>query len=206
MPSDTFFRLPEEKRQRFLNAAWYEFTTARFSDVSINQIIRNAKIPRGSFYQYFTDKDDLFHYLTHSMHTYFLDLFRLALKKVRGDLRKFPLFFFDAFLQTDQEFNENLNRCIQLIRCNPGPEFQASLYNYPKPFPHTLMDEIDTTSLRSSDPIYITEVVHLFMMITGIAVIETLLEPERLEEHRTLLALRTELLVSGCYATECPSY
>lgn len=63
MCTETFLRLPEEKRSRFLNAAWEEFTSTRFADVSINQIIRKAKIPRGSFYQYFLDKEDLFAYL-----------------------------------------------------------------------------------------------------------------------------------------------
>ena len=56
MPSNTFFRLPEEKRQRLLDAAWEEFSRVSFADASINQIIRAANISRGSFYQYFTDK------------------------------------------------------------------------------------------------------------------------------------------------------
>ena len=63
MPSDTFFRLPEAKRERLMEAAWDEFTAVRCSDASINKIIRSAGIPRGSFYQYFADKDDLFLYL-----------------------------------------------------------------------------------------------------------------------------------------------
>ena len=39
MPTDTFFRLPEEKRQRLLDAAWEEFSRVSFADASINQII-----------------------------------------------------------------------------------------------------------------------------------------------------------------------
>lgn len=60
MCTDTFLRLPEEKRNRFLQAAWEEFTTASFAEASINQIVRRARVPRGSFYQYFLDKWDLF--------------------------------------------------------------------------------------------------------------------------------------------------
>ena len=51
MPKPTFFRLPEEKRARLLNAAWDEFTRVSLSEASINSIIRAANIPRGSFYQ-----------------------------------------------------------------------------------------------------------------------------------------------------------
>ena len=63
MCKETFLRLPEEKRNRFLEAAWEEFTRVKFADVSINQIVRRAGVPRGSFYQYFADKEDLFTYL-----------------------------------------------------------------------------------------------------------------------------------------------
>ena len=67
MCMETFLRLPEEKRTRFLDAAWEEFTRVSFAEASTNQIVRRAGVPRGSFYQYFRDKEDLFHYLmTHA--------------------------------------------------------------------------------------------------------------------------------------------
>ena len=84
MPTDTFFRLPEEKRQRLMDAAWEEFTTVRFSDASINKIIRAASIPRGSFYQYFSDKDDLFSFLVRPLQHYFFDLAREEVLDAKG--------------------------------------------------------------------------------------------------------------------------
>ena len=63
MPTDTFFRLPEEKRARILEGAWSEFTAVPYAEASINRIVRTSRIPRGSFYQYFTDKEDLYRYL-----------------------------------------------------------------------------------------------------------------------------------------------
>ena len=63
MPTGTFFRLPEEKRMRLVESAWEEFTHISYADVSINKIIQAAGIPRGSFYQYFDGKEDLFFYL-----------------------------------------------------------------------------------------------------------------------------------------------
>ena len=63
MPTGTFFRLPEEKRMRLMESAWEEFTHISYADVSINKIIQAAGIPRGSFYQYFDGKEDLFFYL-----------------------------------------------------------------------------------------------------------------------------------------------
>ena len=58
MCSETFLRLPEEKKNRFLDAAWEEFTNVPYADASINKIVSRARVPRGSFYQYFTDKQE----------------------------------------------------------------------------------------------------------------------------------------------------
>ena len=63
MPKDTFKNLNEDKKQRIFDAAIQEFSTCSFSDASINQIIKTAGIPRGSFYQYFNDKEDLYLYM-----------------------------------------------------------------------------------------------------------------------------------------------
>ena len=63
MPSTTFYNLPEEKRERLMAAARAEFLRVPYEDASINRIIREAGIPRGSFYMYFTDKEDLVRYL-----------------------------------------------------------------------------------------------------------------------------------------------
>ena len=60
MPNDTFFNLPKEKQERIIGAAVCEFARVPFSDASINKIIKDAGISRGSFYQYFADKEDLF--------------------------------------------------------------------------------------------------------------------------------------------------
>lgn len=63
MPKDTFFRLPDDKKKRILKGAKKEFINKKFSDSSINKIIKEAEIPRGSFYQYFEDKKDLYLYV-----------------------------------------------------------------------------------------------------------------------------------------------
>ncbi len=60
MPSQTFLNLAEEKKQRIFKAIYAELLRVPFPEMSINQIIKNAGIPRGSFYQYFENKDDAF--------------------------------------------------------------------------------------------------------------------------------------------------
>ncbi len=60
MPKETFNNLPIEKQNVIFNACIKEFSTYPFSQASINQIIKNAGISRGSFYQYFEDKWDAY--------------------------------------------------------------------------------------------------------------------------------------------------
>ena len=63
MPTERFHRLPEAKRQAIREAALKEFARVPFDKASINQIIRNADISRGSFYTYFEDKQDVVEFL-----------------------------------------------------------------------------------------------------------------------------------------------
>lgn len=63
MATERFFKLPAEKQKRILDAAREEFARVPFEEVSINQIIKNAGISRGSFYTYFEDKEDLIDFI-----------------------------------------------------------------------------------------------------------------------------------------------
>lgn len=63
MPKDTFYNLNDDKKRRIFDAAVQEFSTRRFSEASLNQIVKAAKIPWGSFYQYFADKEDIYLYM-----------------------------------------------------------------------------------------------------------------------------------------------
>jgi AcrR family transcriptional regulator len=65
MPKHTFINLPEVKRTLIEDAALNEFAKHGFDNASINRIVEKADISKGSFYQYFEDKGDLYkHILT----------------------------------------------------------------------------------------------------------------------------------------------
>ncbi len=63
MPKDTFFNLKEEKRNKIFNVALKEFAVNDYNSASINNIVEEAGISKGSMYQYFTNKKDLYLYL-----------------------------------------------------------------------------------------------------------------------------------------------
>ena len=63
MPQATFFNLPDDKKILIIAAALDEFSSASYDTASINQICKKSNIAKGSFYQYFTDKMDLYVYI-----------------------------------------------------------------------------------------------------------------------------------------------
>lgn len=85
MPKQTFYKLPQEKQERILAAAKREFTHVRYDDASINQIVREAGIPRGSFYQYFEDKQDIFLYFLKDYRKEILSGFSECVRNLSGN-------------------------------------------------------------------------------------------------------------------------
>jgi len=63
MPNPTFFNLPDEKRDQILQIAIDEFAENDYDNVSVSRIVARAGIAKGSFYQYFAGKEDLYAYL-----------------------------------------------------------------------------------------------------------------------------------------------
>ncbi|MEQ7221519.1 TetR/AcrR family transcriptional regulator [Vagococcus fluvialis] len=96
MPSNTFFRLEKEKQDKILEASKKEFSKFPLEEASIANIVKEAGIPRGSFYQYFTGKEDVFFYLFEEARRNLEDSFISYLEKTNGDLfETFKLFFYD---------------------------------------------------------------------------------------------------------------
>lgn len=106
MPKKTFYNLNEEKRQGIFKADVREFATRKFSEASLNQIVKAAKIPWGSFYQYFDGKEDLYLYVIEEISKYKWDaLKQVGVEDVDGD-------FFDTI-------KEKIMAFIELGKYNP---------------------------------------------------------------------------------------
>ena len=63
MPKQTFYKLADTKRRAFLHEAYKEFSLHPFEGASITNLVKSLGIAKGSVYQYFTDKEDLYDYL-----------------------------------------------------------------------------------------------------------------------------------------------
>jgi len=128
MPKDLFFTISERKRGKIFDSALEEFSKQLFFESSINQIIKNADISRGSFYQYFDDKEDLYFYIisdilnnkvqsfskqsslgSNNIFSIFKEIFVLYLEMISHE--KYNTFFKMFFLNMNHSFQKRLD-CI----------------------------------------------------------------------------------------------
>lgn len=109
MPSATFFNLPPAKREKLLAAARAEFVRAPFAQASVNRIIHGAGIPRGSFYMYFADKEELFRYLMEDFGTQLIRQMERLLEERNGAVFAAFLDLFDYVQDRRAEYRDLLN-------------------------------------------------------------------------------------------------
>lgn len=124
MPKETFFNLPHEKQQRIIKAAIDEFSERHYSQVSINGIIKQADIPKGSFYQYFENKDDVYIHLFTQVSDSKMELFKSLWKEIpRLTFKEYMMHYIGELKKlgaSDDQMaklkHEFLNECPQEIK------------------------------------------------------------------------------------------
>lgn len=94
MPRSQFMKLSEVKKNKIITCAQEEFVKNGYETASINQIIKNAGIARGSFYNYFEDKADIYYYIVEEYRQKITDLLYKSIIDMQGDIFKgYSMFF-----------------------------------------------------------------------------------------------------------------
>ena len=104
MPKETFLKLSKEKQQKVINAAKKEFARVPIENVSIKNIVEEADIARGSFYQYFESKEDLLIYILRENSEKLNTKLKDKVKETNGDIFKLYIFLYDSMIE---EFTDN---------------------------------------------------------------------------------------------------
>ena len=101
MPTATFLRLSASKQKRIIDAAVKEFSVRNVQEGKLSNIVKDAGISRGSLYQYFPSKEDLYNYLFDTLRADRAEYVKpaFALYKTEPFLR-----FFEEFYLRDSEF------------------------------------------------------------------------------------------------------
>ena len=112
MPKRTFLNLPEEKRNVIVSAAIDEFAEYGLENASTNRIVANSGISKGSFYQYFEDKQDVFMYLLTVLEREKMEYFN---GKHPPSMNMDTFQYFRWMIKTGMEFNTSHPRLTQAI-------------------------------------------------------------------------------------------
>ena len=86
MALENFKQLRDKRKNNILDAIERSIKTYGFDKLSIQEIAEEADISRGSFYNYFIDKNDAVYTLIQARITTFLDLFKESIMNCNGRL------------------------------------------------------------------------------------------------------------------------
>lgn len=91
MPKDTFFNLNKDKQEKVVRSAISEFLKKGFEKGNIGNIAKSAGVAKGSIYQYFESKKELFLYSVH----WAVDLFiqKYSKNAIPKDMNIFDYFY-----------------------------------------------------------------------------------------------------------------
>lgn len=140
MPSKTFYNLSEEKKKKIILAAKEEFSKKLYQEASLNQIIKESNISRGSFYMYFNDKEELYFYLLDEYKSKFEKIIKNTIEKNNGEVfSSFQEFFSiisiilkDKNYEFEKNIFKNMNYFIenQLLKKEPDSISEDYIYEY----------------------------------------------------------------------------
>lgn len=182
MPKKTFFHLPEEKQCRLLEAASIEFSIRPLKEASIANIVKLAEIPRGSFYQYFEDKEDLYYYYFELLRQDSKKNIEKAIQEAKGDLFEgmdvyFSKMIFEVLTGEHASFYKNLFMNMDYratSRVSPifSTNDEKGKKRQKKCSGHKIYEQIDRTKLTIHDENEFKMLMQMLMNIVFSSIIE----------------------------------
>ncbi len=105
---------PEERKEQILSSAKKLFSHHGFYDTQISDIIQEAGIARGTFYQYFNSKEDIFRQL---LEIFFHDFKKVLFSTVNGEASlSYRNFFIARIKRAFEYFDSDREICSIVFR------------------------------------------------------------------------------------------
>lgn len=181
MPKETYFHLKEEKREKIEKALEKEFARVSFEKASISNIIEEAQIPRGSFYQYFEDKEDAIRYIVQKYIMLEYKMIYETLVKTNGDIFHMAVLIFEYIIHNatqKKEMNLYKNIMKEIKRNNINIFEENNEYKEIQ----QMKNIIDTSHLNlqsEKDLKYMMKILISVIRTTGIEVIDNKISEEQ---------------------------
>lgn len=200
MPTQTFFNLPEEKRNAIIEAARKEFSLHVFEEASINQIIKDADISRGSFYMYFEDKADLFMFLFESLKKHVMQLVVKHMATSQGNIRELTISLHEEFFRLHEEKeNQDLVKNTMLFFQNTAqqgtPEFAHK--DKMRDGLQRLYPFLKTSGFRDQSKEFVESVVQLHIQILRISLVNAFIQKQDFATSKRQLLSALDILENG---------
>jgi AcrR family transcriptional regulator len=202
MPSQTFLNLPISKQQVLISAAKNEFTRVLLTDASINQIIKEANISRGSFYMYFKDKEDIYFYLLEQNRQQFFNVAKDIFKKNNGDLiTGFNIFFeyLVSFCLSDENKSFFKNVLMNVNFKNEYPIFSKYSPEKMEKELECFLESIDYSNLNIDSKDDIIDILNMIMMLTIHNLVKIVKKPESVDLIQNKYKNQLRMLKQGIY-------
>lgn len=200
MIKSTFYNLSEEKRKRLFEAAQKEFSSVSYHDASINKIIKNAEISRGSFYMYFDDKYDLVIAMLEDYRKIIEKRVKEVLVESNGDIFEMAITLFDEtlFYSNKKELDTLFHNLFQTIHTNVEPGEERKNFNMEQ-HNHVveLVSLINRDLLRLEEDAEFYELMDLIFLITRKSMVKAMSKKEPLEEARLGLLRKLNIIKYG---------
>ncbi|MBT2684686.1 TetR family transcriptional regulator [Bacillus sp. ISL-37] len=209
MPKQTFFNLSEQKRKKLLESAEIEFARAPLFEASIANIIKTAGISRGSFYQYFEDKDDLYFYLLEDKLKKGKIYFSALLAKHQGDVIEALIELQNYFLLalSDEEEKQFLKNALLFTTHRVESSFTSIWDTYLDNQEFKKVGELISRDYLNSTAE--KELLHIFKMVSALAfnnLIEKTVKGLSDDEAMESFKLSMSLLKQGIYKKTTDQY
>ncbi|NLZ47175.1 MAG: TetR/AcrR family transcriptional regulator [Clostridiales bacterium] len=177
MPTETFLNLPIEKKNKLIMAIKREFARVPYDKVSINKIVQDADISRGSFYMYFNDKEDMLKFILSNYYHELIATIKKSSKENKGDLFDVfrDIFRFTADFGMEED---NIAFCINIFTSDKvhnciiaaliSKDMKDKPFNWISPY-------IDTSNLNINCDEDLYNIIEILIAVTQKAVIEVFL-------------------------------
>ena len=205
MPKQTFFNLPEDKRQNLIEAAEKEFSQVPLMKASVANIIKMAGIPRGSFYQYFENIEDLYMYLLNKETKKRKEYFISILKKHNGDIIDTVTEMYSSFLieMPDEEEHTFLKNSILNVTQKDGYSL-TDVFDPSRENEHDkeISNLIDRERLNIQEDKEILHIIKIIMAVAFRNFIEKFSKELSDEEAINNFTIELNLIKQGLYKRE----
>lgn len=198
MPSETFFNLSQAKRTKIILAAKKEFTENVLLKSRVSNIIKEAGIPRGSFYQYFEDLEDLYYYVIEELFDSFFSEGNKYSEEI-DDLFEFAIYSFGH--DYDSYLNDNKHRFVMnvLKSISNNEDYLKGFNDKRIAYIESVLDNMDLSKIKFTNK---NDLIKMYQMIQDIkrnvirkSLIENKTKAEAMKEIKWYIdVLRTGLL------------